>query len=116
VKIKSILDYTAIVLMVIVFSAVGAQAQEKQEFITVKNAGVSNGVVIVMAESEKVTIELQCNQDFVGCAVLKPGEYVMTRLAKNHGPYDCSNVTVYAKSPNPDASGEKLGTYCISEK
>ncbi len=112
---KSILCVALTVSILFWFGAVSA-SQEKQELITVKSADVNNGVVVITAQGEKAPIELQCNKDFLGCAVLRPGAYLMVRLAKNHGPYECSNVTVYAKGQRPDALGEELGSYCIAEK
>jgi hypothetical protein len=114
VKLKSILRISAIVTIVL-FAAVSARAQEK-ELITVNSAEVNNGVVLITARGEGAPIELQCNKDFLGCAVLKPGGYVMVRLPKNRGPYECSNVTVYAKGHNAETVGEELGSYCIDEK
>ena len=49
------------------------------------------------------------------CKVLEPGTYVMVRLPKNWGMYDCANVDLYASAADP-ASGEKLGEYCLIEK
>jgi len=115
VKTKSILGISAIITIAFLFVTVIACAQEK-ELITVKGAEVNNGVVLITARGEKTPIELQCNKDFLGCAVLKPGAYVMVHLPKNHGPYECSNVTVYAKGQNPDTVGEELGSYCIGEQ
>ena len=114
-KPKSILRVAAAVLIVLLFAAVSARSQDK-ELIRVKNAEVNNGVVLITAQGEKVPIELLCNKDFLGCAVLKPGSYLMVRLPKNRGTYECSNVTVYAKGPSPDAVGEELGSYCIADK
>jgi hypothetical protein len=115
VKIKSVLRMAALISIVLLFGAVSARSEEK-ELITVKNVEVNNGVVLITAQGEKTPIDLQCNKDFLGCSVLKPGGYLMVRLPKNHGPYECSNVTVYAKGQNPETLGEQLGTYCIAEK
>jgi len=115
VKPKSILRVAAAVLIVLLFGAVSARSQER-ELITVKSAEVNNGVVLIAAQGERTSIELQCNKDFLGCAVLKPGTYLMVRLPKNHGPYECANVTVYAKGASLDTVGEQLGSYCIADK
>jgi hypothetical protein len=114
VKPKSIFHVVAVVLFV--FSALSTRAQEKQELITVKGSEVNNGVVVISARGEKAPIELQCTKDLLGCAVLSPGEYVMVRLPKNRGLYECSNIRVYAKGQNPGTVGEELGNYCIGEK
>jgi hypothetical protein len=115
VKTKSILRIAAVVLILFWFGGVIVHAQEKEP-ITVKGAEVNNGVVLITAQSEKAPIELQCNKDVLGCSVLKPGANVMIRLPKNHGLYECSNVTVYAKGQSPDTVGKELGRYCIAEK
>jgi len=47
--------------------------------------------------------------------VLEPGTYVMVRLPKNWGMYDCACIDLYASTADP-ASGEKLGEYCLVEK
>jgi hypothetical protein len=115
VKIKSIPRIIAVTSIVLLFGAVSVRAQEK-ELITVKSAEVNNGVVLITAQGEKAPIELQCNKDYLSCTALKPGTYLMVRLPKNHGLYECSNVTVYARGQSPDSAGEALGSYCIAEK
>jgi hypothetical protein len=94
----------------------GAQTEERREAFTVKSTAENNGVVIITGLADKAPIELQCNKGFSGCTPLKPGDYVMVRLPKNHGMNECSNVTVYAKSADPAVGGEELGSYCINEK
>ena len=113
---NSIIVYALVVAIGLMVVAVNAQAQEKREPITVRNAEMANGVVIVTAQSGKAVIELRCNQDFLGCNPLQPGEYMMARLPKNRGIYECANATVYAKTDDPAASGEERGRYCITEK
>jgi hypothetical protein len=104
---------TAIILVAL-FAGVRALAQDKSQ-ITVKNTAVNNGVVIVMAQTGRTSLELQCNKDISGCRVLEPGDYVMVRLPKNHGVYDCANVDIYPKSADPEVT-EKLGEYCVTEQ
>lgn len=104
---------TAIILVVL-FAGVQGLAQEKSQ-ITVKNSTVNNGVVIIAAQTGKTSFELQCNKDISGCAVLEPRDYVMVRLPKNHGVYDCANVDIYPKSADPEVT-EKLGEYCVTEQ
>jgi hypothetical protein len=113
---KFVVGSVPVILIALLLGAAGAQTEERREAITVKSAAENNGVVIVTGHGEKAPIELQCNQGFSGCTPLKPGEYVMVRLPKNRGPYECSNVTVYAKSADPTVSGDELGRYCIGEK
>lgn len=96
---------------------VGAQlfAVDKS-LITVKDSTVNNGVVIVSISESGKGYELQCNQSSSYCKALKSGDYLMVRLPKNHGLYDCSNVDLYAQSANVDEHDQVLGEYCINEK
>ena len=94
-------------------------AQDKSS-VTVKGSEVNNGVVIVTvhqatATEGKTTFALQCNKGASLCTVLEPGNYVMVRLPKNYGMYDCDNVDVYAAGADPE-TGKKLGQYCLTEK
>jgi len=102
------------IILVALFGGVQVLAQEKSQ-ITVKNSAVSNGVVIVAAQAGRASIELQCNKDISGCEVLEPADYVMVRLPKNHGVYDCANVDIYPKSADPETT-QNLGEYCVTEK
>jgi hypothetical protein len=72
-------------------------------------------VVIVTALTGKTSFELQCNKDISGCSVLEPGDYVMVRLPKNRGVYDCASIDIYPKSADPEVT-EKLGEYCVTEQ
>jgi len=116
VNTKSIFRIVLAALIVLLCSTVGVRAQDQQETITVKSAEVNNGVVIITAKGDKAPIELQCNKDFIGCALLKPGEYVMVRLPKNRGVYECSNVRIYLKDHGAETPSDELGNYCINEK
>ena len=95
-------------------------AQEKST-ITVKRADLANGVVIVSAVQEsneqqaKGSFELHCNKGASGCKAPEPGNYVMVRLPKNWGMYDCANVDLYPAEANP-ATDQKIGEYCILGK
>lgn len=104
----------SLVLLVVLAAAAALLAQEKSQ-ITVKESTVTTGVVIVSANAAGKSVELQCNQSMSGCTALKPGEYWMVRLPKNHGVYDCANVDLYPKSADPETS-EKLGEYCLITK
>jgi hypothetical protein len=95
-------------------AAVVLLAQEKSQ-ITVKESTVMTGVVIITANENGKTLELQCNQSMAACTVLKPGEYWMVRLPKNYGMYDCANVDLFPKSADP-GTGEKIGEYCLMHK
>lgn len=109
----------AIVLCVFAI-AIQLTAQEKST-ITVKKAELYNGVVIVNVAEEsneqqvKASFELHCNKGASGCKAPEPGNYLMVRLPKNWGMYDCANVDLYPTSANP-ATDQKIGEYCIVEK
>jgi hypothetical protein len=100
----------------IALTAMQVLAQEKYEPITVKDAEVTNGVVIVAVQAANTRFELQCNTNTSGCSALQPGSYVMVRLPKNWGTYVCSNVRVYSAQTTPENLVEKLGEYCLIEK
>jgi hypothetical protein len=101
-------------------AAMQVMAQDKST-ITVKSSELNNGVVIVTAHQAAAaqqgaeSFSLHCNKGMAGCKTLEPGTYVMVRLPKNWGMYDCTNVDVYASTADP-ASSEKLGEYCLIEK
>lgn len=101
-------------ILLVLLAAAALLAQEKSQ-ITVKETTVSTGVVIVTANAAGKPVELQCNQSMSACTVLKPGEYWMVRLPKNHGMYDCANVDLFPKSADPETS-EKIGEYCLIQK
>jgi hypothetical protein len=100
--------------------SVQTAAQDKST-VTVKNSEVVSGVVIVNAvqaatgEQAKASFELHCNKGVTACKAPEPGTYLMVRLPKNWGMYDCSDVDLYAASANP-ATDQKIGEYCLIEK
>jgi hypothetical protein len=108
------------IIFCVLIMAIPLIAQEKST-ITVKKAEFAGGVVIVDAVQEsnelqtKGSFELHCNKGATGCKAPEPGNYVMVRLPKNWGMYDCANVDLYPISANP-ASDQKIGEYCIVEK
>jgi hypothetical protein len=102
-------------LVLMVLMAVIVLAQQGPTAITVKEATVATGVVIVTAEQAGKPIELQCTQGMSSCASLKNGKYVMVQLPKNHGMYDCQNVDIFADGSNP-ATAQKVGEYCLMQK
>jgi hypothetical protein len=95
-------------------------AQEKSN-ITVKSSEVNNGVVIVTitqaatADQEKGSFALHCNKGAGSCKAPEPGTYIMVRLPKNWGMYDCANVDLYASTADP-ATDQKIGEYCLIQK
>jgi len=94
-------------------------AQDKS-VITVRSSEVNNGVVIVTVHQAtpgegKVSFELHCNKGAPGCKGLEPGNYLMVRLPKNYGMYDCANVELYPSSADPDHS-QNIGSYCLIDK
>jgi len=90
-------------------------APSDKSLITVKNSEVSGGVVIVSAVVGKTPVELQCNKGAAFCTVLEAGDYLMVRLPKNFGLYDCQNADVYPKSADPEKA-DKIGEYCLAER
>jgi hypothetical protein len=109
----------AIFLLVLMVAAQLA-AQEKSN-ITVKGSEVSGGVIIVTAtqaltpEQGKASFALHCNKGASSCKAPEPGSYIMVRLPKNWGMYDCANVDLYPSSADP-ATDQKIGEYCLIEK
>ncbi len=107
---------TALILLVLMVVAPLA-AQEKST-ITVKGSEVSNGVVIVTAlqsDQGKASFALHCNKGAGSCKAPEPGSYLMVRLPKNWGMYDCTNVDLYPTDADP-ASSQKIGEYCLIQK
>ncbi|MGB8886201.1 MAG: hypothetical protein WCC87_05720 [Candidatus Korobacteraceae bacterium] len=108
-----------IVLLVLMVAAQLA-AQDKSN-ITVKGAEVNNGVVIVTVtqvatpEQGSAAFALQCNKGAPACKAPGPGSYIMVRLPKNWGMYDCTNVDLYPSSADP-ATSQKIGEYCLIAK
>jgi len=108
------------IFLLVVMVAVQLVAQDKST-ITVKKSEVGNGVVIVTAApaatatQAKTFFDLQCNKDATACKSLEPGTYLMVRLPKNWGMYDCTDVDVYRASADP-ATDQKIGEYCLIEK
>ena len=106
---------TAVLLTQLYAPAIlSAQEQESQK-ITVKNKEVNNVLVILAVQSSKSSFELQCNKNFAGCTALDPGDYLMVRLGRNRGLYDCVNAEVYGKNANSEM-GDRLGQYCLIDK
>jgi len=109
-----------IIVLLIVMIAAQLAAQDKS-VITVRSSEISNGVIIITAVQAatggqaKATLELQCNKGVGGCKAPEPGSYIMVRLPKNWGMYDCANVDLYASSADP-ATDQKIGEYCLTER
>jgi hypothetical protein len=108
------------IFLAVLMVAAQLAAQEKST-ISVKGAEVSNGVVIVTATQEatpeqaKSSFALHCNKGASACKAPEPGSYIMVRLPKNWGMYDCTNVDLYLSSADP-ATAQKIGEYCLIEK
>ena len=109
-----------ILFLLVLVTSVQLMAQENTT-ITVKGTEISNGVVIVTATQAttegqgKVSLTLNCNKGASACKALEPGSYLMVRLPKNWGMYDCANVDLYPTTANP-ATDQKIGEYCLTEK
>ena len=111
---KSIIIFVAAIVLVLLFSPIALSSQEQPETqaITVRSKELSNGVVILSVQQGDKIFDLQCNKDFPGCAVLDRGDYLMARLPKNRGMYDCANAEVFRRSADSEV-GDKIGQYCI---
>jgi hypothetical protein len=109
----------ALILFVLAFG-VQVMAQE-QSTITVKDSETDNGVIIIRAmqtpigDQARMSLELHCNKGASACKALDSGTYLMVKLPKNWGMYDCQNVDLYPTSANP-ATDQKIGEYCLNGK
>ncbi len=103
-------------LLAVGLAATPVLGQEKTEVITAKSAEVYSRVVIVAVEAASKALELRCDRSIPDCSALQPGSYVMVRLPKNRGIYECANVEVYPMPADPENLGQKLGAYCLIEK
>jgi len=103
-------------LLFVFLAAVPMLVQEQSDLttITIRSSEVNNGVVILAAREGKKSFELNCNQGMSGCAVPQPGDYLMLRLPKNHGVYQCANVELYRTTTGSEV-GDKIGQYCLVE-
>jgi hypothetical protein len=100
-------------LVMIVLASVLLLADEKSD-VVVNNTSVVTGVIVVDVQFKGKTAELQCNEGSPDCNKLKPGNYIMVQLPKNHGLYDCANVEVY--SPTATETDQRVGAYCLIPK
>ena len=108
-----------IILLLYFWTALQLNAQDKS-LITVRGSEVNNGVVIVTVHptnptEEKASFALHCNKGMHDCTIPEPGSYVMVRLPKNYGMYDCGNVDLYPPTADPETS-HKIGQYCLVDK
>ena len=100
--------------------AVVAAAQD-QATVTVKGSEIVSGVVILNVvqpntpDTAKASFQLHCNKGASACKAPEAGTYLMVRLPKNWGMYDCTNVDLYPADSNP-ATAQKIGEYCLIEK
>ena len=108
-----------IILSLCFWTSLQLSAQDKS-LVTVSSSEVNNGVVIVTVHRENPTdgtasFALHCNKGVHDCTIPEPGNYVMVRLPKNYGMYDCANVELYPPSADPETS-QRVGQYCLIEK
>ena len=109
-----------LMLLLVALLATSVVAQEKS-IVTIRGSEVSGGVIILNAHQTDpvrtghATFELHCNKGMPDCANPPAGNYLMVRLPKNWGSYDCNNVDLYPTSAEPTGS-EKIGEYCLIEK
>jgi hypothetical protein len=118
--VKHAIIILALVLAVVLFAGVRTAAQD-QATVTIKSSEVASGVVILNVgqpntpDTAKASFELHCNKGASACKAPEPGTYLMVRLPKNWGMYDCSNVDLYPASADP-ATSQKIGEYCLIQK
>jgi hypothetical protein len=106
-----------LLLAVVLWAGVRAAAQD-QATVTLKSSEVVSGVVILnvaQPDTVKASFELHCNKGASACIAPEPGSYLMVRLPKNWGMYDCTNVDLYPTSADP-ATTQKIGEYCLIQK
>ncbi len=104
------------VLILLVLIVVGQLSAQEQSTITIKGSEINNGVIIVTAAQQgRSSFALHCNKGMPGCKMPDPGTYLMVRLPKNWGMYDCANVDLYPASAEPNAA-DKIGQYCLIAK
>jgi hypothetical protein len=105
----------------LLFLAGALVAAQDRATVTVKGSEVASGVVIVSVvqpaatDQAKGSFELHCNKGASACKAPETGSYLMVRLPKNWGMYDCANVDLYPASADPDKD-QKIGEYCLIEK
>jgi hypothetical protein len=100
-------------MLFILLAAVMLWAETKSA-VTVKSSQVTSGVVLVTVSENGKSFDLQCNDGHPFCQAVKPGEYQMVRLPKNHGMYDCQNVDLYLQTADTETD-DKLGEYCLNQ-
>lgn len=114
---KHAITILSLVLAVVLFAGVRAAAQD-QATVTIKSSEVVSGVVIlnvVQPDTAKASFELHCNKGASACKAPEAGTYLMVRLPKNWGMYDCANADLYPASADP-ATTQKIGEYCLIQK
>lgn len=108
------------IIFLVLLVAVQLMAQDRST-ITVKKSEIGNGVVIVTVAQgatqgqAKTSVELNCNKGAEACKAPEAGTYLMIRLPKNWGMYDCQNVDLYPSGADP-STDQKIGEYCLIEK
>jgi hypothetical protein len=101
-------------------AAIQVMAQDKST-VTVKGSELNNGVVIITVQQaatsgqDAESFVLHCNKGMADCKAVEAGTYLMVRLPKNWGMYDCTDVDLYPSSADP-ATAQKLGEYCLIKK
>jgi hypothetical protein len=109
-----------LIILLVTLLATAAMAQERS-VVTIKGSEVNNGVIILNvhqtdpARQGKASFDLQCTKNLPDCANPPQGQYVMVRLPKNWGAYECACVDLYPATGDPLTS-PKIGEYCLLEK
>src|SRR5438874_10376783 len=95
-------------IILMIFGSVLLFADEKSP-VVVKNTSVTTGVIIIDVQLKGKPAELQCNEGSPSGTKLKPGDYRMVQLRKNHGMYDCQNGEFYWRTASD--IDKKMGGY-----
>ena len=99
-------------IILFILFATALWAQDKAQ-VTVKTTQTISGIVLVTLSENGKQLEIQCTAQQSWCTAVKPGEYQMVRLPKNHGMYDCQNVDLFSSTADVE-NDQKLGEYCLN--
>jgi hypothetical protein len=93
--------------------AISPMLSAENHKITIKSSSVQKKVVVMLkADVEEKSVELECFLSQKSCTTLPPGDYLMVRLT-NGGTYeDCPNVDIFSRVGDP-TKDKPLGEYCL---
>lgn len=106
------MKYTVFFFLVLIPATLMAQDEVKSSKVTVKSIEDNKDVVVLTVQEGKATFDLQCNKTMPSCANPGKGDFLMVRLPKNHGAYDCDNADLFKAGANPETD-DRIGQFCI---